>query len=45
MRDFDCSRCGSRRFILVDLENGTIEARCIICDLKVRLKLIEPKKE
>lgn len=43
MRERYCDRCGSGRWLLVDMENGTVEARCLICGKAVKLKLAEEK--
>jgi len=41
MKGFFCSVCGSPRFLLYEMDNGVIEARCVICERVVRLKKIE----
>lgn len=39
--DFSCPLCGSKRFIVVDMEDGNIELRCIFDNYRLRAKKIE----
>ena len=45
MKEFWCSRCASYRFTIKDLENGYVEAVCMICDLKVKFKKVEETRK
>ena len=44
MKEYWCSRCASYRFTIRDLENGTVEAHCMICDMVVKFKKIEKEE-
>lgn len=39
--DFSCPLCGSKRFIVVDMEDGNIELRCIFDNYRLKAKKVE----
>ena len=45
MKELLCPRCGSFRFRLFDMENGVVEAKCVICEKVVELKKIEEEEQ
>lgn len=41
MKEYWCKRCASYRFTITDLEDGYVEAICMICDKAIRFKKVE----
>lgn len=44
MRPISCDRCGSPRYHLIDNEDGTVSAKCDVCEKIIKFKKVEEKE-
>ena len=45
MKTLCCPRCGGPWFFLYDMGDSAVEAKCIHCDLVIKLRRVEEEHE